>query len=80
MTTQVDRSTWWVALDGQNEVTIWRLVNGYPWSLHRKWNSDPEVWAYLTEGLPDRGDCEDCTAIPCRAHDNAGVTIPQENL
>ena len=74
----VDRSQWWVALDGADEPTLWTSRNGHVWAMQRLWNTHKQVWAYLTEGLPDRGDCTDCTAVPCPAHDLAGVTIPKD--
>lgn len=76
----VDRSQWWVALDGYDEPCVWAPVpDSNPWPLLRSHGVDPIVWAYVTEGLPDRGDCPDCTAVPCPAHDSPGVVIPLED-
>ena len=71
----VDRSQWWVGYDLLGGRCIW---GGDDRIKAMQLDVSPDAWAYLVEGLPDRGDCEDCTAIPCPAHDPDGVTIPKD--
>ena len=79
----VDRSQWWVALDGEDDACVWAPDQAHPYRgpyvVARQRLVSIAAWTVLTDGLPDRGDCEDCTAVPCPAHDPAGVAIPQED-
>ena len=77
----VDRSQWWVALDDREGACVWMphpVFNGMAKRLLEQSRTKDVIWEYVTEGLPDRGDCTDCTAVPCPAHDLAGVTIPKD--
>ena len=65
----VDRSGWWVSLDGYDDPCIWTVVPGAgPCPLLRSHRIAQPIWAYLVEGIPDRGACADCTAVACPEH------------
>ncbi len=63
---------WWIAEGATGEPTVWAPPDGnplgYPTPVVEERAVNYRLWGLLAAVLPDRGDCEWCTATPCDAH------------
>lgn len=74
--------TWWIAEGAGGEPTVWAPPDGnplgYPTPVVEERAASPLLWGLLAAALPDRGDCEWCTATPCDTHadERAAASAP----
>ena len=61
---------WWVARGGYGDPTIWQPGRSpaFPMPVAARFEVPAAIWDLLAAALPDRGDCPDCTAVPCNQH------------
>jgi len=63
---------WWIAEGATGEPTVWAPTHanqtGCPGTVVEERAVNHRLWGLLAAVLPDRGDCEWCTATPCIVH------------